>query len=247
MVANIKACFCPDVNRERYYREFEDATLRPSEDPTLFLWRLKDSLRTAEPTLCDSAFDALLRRQFMKALPSSLALKLLETDPTSSLEFMVSFVQRHRALTALPSGPFVGIPNCAVQSGTAPQQPTKPFSVEFDALLALHQKQQDHFAQIKAMVSSLSDSHAHLMAAVTPPHITRQIGRNSEIGPPPPSNVSDVTSWATLRGIALALPPADGYNNHLTHRFSAAFALAGDTSNKTVPIIRTFLHQFVSL
>ena len=94
----------------------------------------------AEPTLSDLAFDALLRRQFMKALPSSLAVKLLDTDPTPSLELNVSFAQQHHALTALPSGPSVGIPTCAVQSCTAPQQPTKPSSAEFDALLALHQK-----------------------------------------------------------------------------------------------------------
>ena len=34
-VASRKECLCPDVNRKFYCREFEDATFRPSEDPTL--------------------------------------------------------------------------------------------------------------------------------------------------------------------------------------------------------------------
>eukprot|EP00795_Rhopilema_esculentum_P015978 gene15978-biopygen5351 len=77
-------------------------TLRPSEGPTLFLWRLKDTLRKAEPGLSDTAFDALLRRQFMKALPSDLQLKLLESEPTPDLDTMLKFAQRIRALRALP-------------------------------------------------------------------------------------------------------------------------------------------------
>ena len=173
LVASLNDCFCPDVNRERYYREFEDATLRPSEDPTLFLWRLKESLRNAEPTLSNSAFDALLRRQFMKAMPSSLTVKLLEVDPTPSLELMVSFAQRHRALNALPSGNSIGLSTCAVQSCPSPQQSAKPSSAEFNALLTLHQQQQDRFTKMEAMVSSLSENHAQLIAAVTPQHHTK--------------------------------------------------------------------------
>ena len=59
LVASLKACFCLDVKYERYYREFEDAPLCPSVDPTLFLWRLKESLCKTEPTFSDSEFDAL--------------------------------------------------------------------------------------------------------------------------------------------------------------------------------------------
>ena len=65
-----------------------------------------------------------------------------------------------------------GIPDCAVQSCTAPQQSTKPSSAEFDALLTLHQQQHDCFAKREAMVLSLSDSHALLIAAITPQHHT---------------------------------------------------------------------------
>ena len=170
LVASLHECFCPHVHRERYYREFEDATLRPSEDTTLFLWRLKESLRAAEPTLSDSAFDALLRRQFMKAMPSALAMKLLETDPTPSLELMVSFAQQYRALHALPTGTSADLATCAVQACPTPQLPARPSSAEFDALLNLHQQQQDRFTKVEAMVSSLSDSHAHPVAAITPQH-----------------------------------------------------------------------------
>ena len=41
-------------------RDFGLEALRLSEDPSLYLWRLKDLLRNAEPVLGDEAFDALL-------------------------------------------------------------------------------------------------------------------------------------------------------------------------------------------
>ena len=69
-------CFSPLVDRERHYRQFEEMTLGPPEDPTLFMWCLKDCLRRAEPDLSDPAFDALLHRQFLRALPSGLKMKL---------------------------------------------------------------------------------------------------------------------------------------------------------------------------
>ena len=135
LVASLKEYIYLDVNRKRYYHEFEGATLRRSEDPTLFLWRFKESHRTAEPTLSNSTFDVLLSRQFMKAMLSSLTVKLLEIDPTPSLELIVSFAQRHLGLNALPSGNSAGLPTCAVQSCPSPQQPAKSPSAEFDALL----------------------------------------------------------------------------------------------------------------
>eukprot|EP00794_Sanderia_malayensis_P013439 gene13439-biopygen10741 len=66
LVASLHKCFCPPSDREWYYQEFENHRLRPAEDPTLFLWRLKESLRNAEPDLSGPAFDALLRQQFFK-------------------------------------------------------------------------------------------------------------------------------------------------------------------------------------
>ena len=119
--ANLQACFSPSIHREHYYREFKDQRLRPAEDPALFLWRLKESLRNAEPELSETAFDALLRRQFMKGLPSSVQLKLLESDSTHSLDTMLSFSQRFRAIEELPR-----LSVCAAMdqpiSGLAPEQ-----------------------------------------------------------------------------------------------------------------------------
>ena len=56
----------PAENREKFYREFEQQALRPTEDPSLCLWHLKDLLRRAWPDLSGDAFDALLRRQCIK-------------------------------------------------------------------------------------------------------------------------------------------------------------------------------------
>lgn len=60
LLASLKKCFAPTVDREKFYRDFDQQALRPSEDPSLFLWRLKDLLRNAEPDLSDGALDALL-------------------------------------------------------------------------------------------------------------------------------------------------------------------------------------------
>ena len=98
LLTSLTRCFTPAVAREKFYRDFDQEALRPSEDPSLYLWRLKDLLRNAEPDLGDEAFDALRRRQFMKGLPFKIRMKLLEPDPTPNLSKMVAFVQRYRAL-----------------------------------------------------------------------------------------------------------------------------------------------------
>ena len=95
---SLSRCFSPAVDREHYYRQFEEQTLRPGEDPALFMWRLKDMLHRAEPDLSDTAKDAMLRRQFLKGLPQSVRLRLLELDPTPKLHEMLSFAQRFRAV-----------------------------------------------------------------------------------------------------------------------------------------------------
>ena len=97
------AFFSPITDRERHYRLFDEMTLRTLEDPTPILCRLKDTLRKAEPDLSDTAFDAMLRRQFMNALPPDLQLKLLESDPTPNLDTVLKFAQSIRALRALPA------------------------------------------------------------------------------------------------------------------------------------------------
>ena len=119
LTLNLLACFSPLVHHECHYREFENMTRWPSEDPTLFLWTLKECLGSAAPDLSASAFDAHLHRQFMKALPSSIKLKLLEIDPTPSLESILSFAQRVRALHDL-SSEGADISTCGAKSDAAP-------------------------------------------------------------------------------------------------------------------------------
>ena len=75
LIASLKKCFTPAADREKFYRDFDQQALRPSENPSLYLWRLKDLLRNADPDLSDDAFDALLRRQFMKGLPFHIRMK----------------------------------------------------------------------------------------------------------------------------------------------------------------------------
>ena len=105
LLTNLTRCFTPAVARDKFYRDFNQEALRPSEDPSLYLWRLKDLLRNAEPDLSDEAFDALLRGQFMKGLPFKIRMKLLESEPTPNLSKMVAFVQRYHALDELPVNP----------------------------------------------------------------------------------------------------------------------------------------------
>ena len=102
LTERLRTCFKPSVNRESYYEEFYSQALRPSENPSLFLWCLQELLRTAEPELSDDAFIPLLRRQFMRGLLRDLKLKLLESDPTPDLDTMVQFAQQFRALDDLP-------------------------------------------------------------------------------------------------------------------------------------------------
>ena len=93
-----KPQFSPSADREHYYRQFEEQTLRPGKDPALFMWRLKDMLHRAELDLSDIAADALFRRQFLKGLPQSVRLRLLELDTTPKLHDMLSFTQRFQAV-----------------------------------------------------------------------------------------------------------------------------------------------------
>eukprot|EP00794_Sanderia_malayensis_P004029 gene4029-biopygen2505 len=96
--AHLKKALCPVVNRELFYAEFDCRKLRPTEDPNLLLWDLEDLLRKAEPDLSDDARAALLARQFMKSLPHDIRLRLLEGNPTPSLQDMREFVERYRAV-----------------------------------------------------------------------------------------------------------------------------------------------------
>ena len=98
LTTHLRDALCPRVDRERFYAAFDHRTLRSGEDPSLLLWDLEDLLRKADPDLPADARTALLERQFMKSLPSTVRLRLLESNPTPSLSDMRSFVQRYYAV-----------------------------------------------------------------------------------------------------------------------------------------------------
>ena len=167
LLASLQQCFTPAADREKFYRDFEQQALRTSEDPSLYLWRLKDLLRHAEPDLSADAFNALLRRQFMKGLPFPLRMKLLESDPTPDLAKMVSFAHRFRALDELP----VGNPaSCAaVHSASSDPAVSQP---DFHAVPdhmphKPHEEQQQRLDKLEHLVSNMAEQQATLLAAVS--------------------------------------------------------------------------------
>ena len=94
----MKEALCPLVEREIYYVEFEARMLRIGKDPSLYKWELEQLLEKADATLGPEAKSALLSRQFMRGLPSTIRGKLLEHNPTPTLTEMLGFVQRYRAV-----------------------------------------------------------------------------------------------------------------------------------------------------
>ena len=93
----LRKSFCPEVASEQQYREFQQSAIRPNEDPLLFLWDLHQLLDRADPVLTEDAKTALPSRQFIKGLPSTLFLRLLESDPTPNLAKMTEVVHHFRA------------------------------------------------------------------------------------------------------------------------------------------------------
>ena len=167
LVASLWACFYPATYREKYYQEFASTRLRPTEDPVLFLWRLKESLLIAEPGLSNTAFDALLHRQFMNAMPPPLQSKLLAAHPTPSLDFMVSFCQRQRAVAALNLDVHTTSRTCAIKESHTQQENPQDPSVETVAPQTLQYEQHDQLSRMEATLSSLSETSATLAAALT--------------------------------------------------------------------------------
>ena len=94
----MRRALCPQAKRENFFAEFEQRKLRPEEDPSVYKWELENILSKADPSLSNDAKTALLTRQFSKGLPTTLKLKMLEHNPTPTLDEMVEFTQRFRAL-----------------------------------------------------------------------------------------------------------------------------------------------------
>ena len=72
--------------------------LRTGEDPSVYKWKLEKLLEKGDPNLLVEAKSALLSRQFMRGLPSSIRRKLLAHNPTPTLSEMLSSVQHYRAI-----------------------------------------------------------------------------------------------------------------------------------------------------
>ena len=97
-IKSMRRALCPQAKRENFFAEFEQRKLRPEEDPSVYKWELENILSKADPSLSHDAKTALLTRQFSKGLPTTLKLKMLEHNPTHTLDEMVEFTQRFRAL-----------------------------------------------------------------------------------------------------------------------------------------------------
>ena len=150
------ASFCPDVDRERNFVTFKQRLLRPDEDPTIFLWNLKELLSKADSTLNDAAREALLSRQFIRGLPEGMRLKLLEPNPTPTLAEMENFAKRFRAIHQS------NIPPLTFAAKPAANADDRQLASKFNAL-------QDTLTQLTAAVTALTDRHEHLAAAMSAP------------------------------------------------------------------------------
>ncbi len=177
LATSLQRSFSPATDRERYYREFEDQRLRPAEDPNLFLWRLKECLRNAEPDLSATAFDALLRRQFLKGLPGDMQLKMLEHDPTPTLAVMTSFAQRFRSLKSLP----LSTATCAAVA--APPEPQEAHGRDDRYQQQQHQldRQQTQLDNVSGLLGQLADGQSKLIAAIS----SNSNGSLADSRPPP--------------------------------------------------------------
>ena len=164
LTKSLREALCPAVDREKHFAAFEQRILRPQEDPSLFLWDLTDTPTKADPALKDDARDALLSRQFMRGLPADLRLKLLEHNPTPSLDEMTNFVQRFRAVHhSSDRNPSVAY------ATTASQPPQSPPSADDTPLQA-------SIAQLTAAVAALASDQKDLRAAVKAPSPARRGG-----------------------------------------------------------------------
>ena len=80
------------VERENYYEKFETRMLRTGDDPSVYKWELEQLIEKADPKLAVEAKSALLSRQFMRVLPSSIRGKRLAHNPTPTLsEMLIEF------------------------------------------------------------------------------------------------------------------------------------------------------------
>lgn len=134
-VKALRLALCPVAKRENYYAAFEQRHLRSEEDPAVFKWELENILSKADPTLSIDAKTALLTRQFLKGLPDTVKFKMLEHNPTPTLEEMVKFTQRFRAVASHVSDQH--IPSVQVNATLEQAQPQPHSDPQFQQLLTM--------------------------------------------------------------------------------------------------------------
>ena len=145
LARHLTESLCPKVDRERFFAEFEKRTLRPGEDPAVFLWELTQLLQKANPSLPADGQTALLERQFMRGLPARTRLKLLEQDATPTLDAMVAFAQRFRAIESTPFA--VNVVNSTDQLSPAPETEISTLVAAVKALQLEQQSLKDELAK----------------------------------------------------------------------------------------------------
>ncbi len=139
-VAELRKSLCPAAQRETFFAQFEVRSLRTGEDPAVYKWELEQMLDTADPDLSTDAKTALVQRQFMKGLPNVLKFKLLEPNPTPTLEEMLSFTQRYRAAEGY----------------------VQPVGNDVAAVHSTAEKDQSQLSQLVAMVAGIAEKQQSL-------------------------------------------------------------------------------------
>ena len=163
LIKHLKDALCPRVDREKFFSAFDRRKLRPDEDPSLLLWDLEDLLSKADPDLSAEARTALLERQFMKRLPPTIRLRLLEINPTPSLPDMRAFIQSYHAVHHLrDDSPVMAILE-------------NPMPVQRDEL-------HDSIRSLTAAVAALSTEQQQLKAALKEPHPPQRRGWRQQSG-----------------------------------------------------------------
>ena len=139
-VKAMRRALCPPAKRENFFAEFELRALRPDEDPSVYKWELENILSKADPTLSNDAKTALLTRQFSRGLPPTLKLKMLEHNPTPTLNEMVEFTKRFRALGQPVAAEIPPVKVDAVAHSSSPADPKLQELITMVAVIA--EKQQ---------------------------------------------------------------------------------------------------------
>lgn len=136
-VAALKTSLCPAANRETFYAEFDHRTLRSGEDPAVYKWELENLLTKADSSLAKEARLALITRQYMRGLPTHIKFKLLEHNPTPTLDEMMQFTQRYQAVEGYSSPQHNLDISVASSSVPAPSTTAKTDSSQLSQLVSM--------------------------------------------------------------------------------------------------------------